>query len=308
MEHKVEVKYDSQLLGCKKLLIQIRINPYDFLEVVARNYIDKKVDLEDLKEVNVSLISNCETDVIEDKYTWEYDNDPDENQLKPPVNTDGKPVGNSWKQLIVTLRSNVTTSFGQLYHILNGINTLNILNERKKKKRKNKQKEKKNKESGNTGGVSEVDLDDFLEIPDKNKEYLKNLKKMKGMDREISSWTANQFGVYMKSKFKQVYGTDSFEFSSFEGKQNIKLAKGREWSIIKKQLIDVFHDNNLTNQDILNYINWVFDSKSLTLKFPVNLSLICSKSLITNWIVTERSKGNGSVIKDVELEDIDFDF
>lgn len=97
-------------------------------------------------------------------------------------------------------------------------------------------------------------------------------------DREIESWTANQFHQYIQKKFIETYGFESFE---------LKHHKGKLWSKIKKQLIDVFIDEEKTKQDLKDYIDWMYDVKSDDVKTRIGLGFLCSPSFMDEFFASK---------------------
>lgn len=268
MQHNLVSLIQSQVKvlkdGKRVLQIQVKIDSYSVIENVAR---DRGEPVDD---VIIGVILNNEGNSEIDVEEVYEDGTSDSQSIKV------RDLG--CKQLYVTIRSRVLTVYSNMIKY--------ISNTKEKKVSKD----------------LEVDDFDFLEMPGKSKEYLNKLKKSDDKFDNLEKWTANQFGTYMRDKFKERYGTNSFEFVSFEGKPSSHSAKGREWTIIKRNLINVFIKGGFTNAHVVEYINWMFDEKSHSVKFPLNLGFVCSKALITEWRVHEQDNVNKATRKETELQ------
>jgi len=111
--------------------------------------------------------------------------------------------------------------------------------------------------------------------------------------KDVSKWVSKDFWLYMKKKYYEQYGTDSFElvadsvaFSSgyYSGYDAMNRAMGRTLSIIKYGLIEEFKKAGYDSDGLKDYIDWIYDDKAGRLSFPVTLAFIKSKALITEWI------------------------
>lgn len=136
-----------------------------------------------------------------------------------------------------------------------------------------------------------VDLDGFST----SKKVQKCIEKAKIKNEkkdDVMKWTANQFMNYMQEKFTSTYGHNSLEFNSISGKTYNNAAKGIIWVTIKKRLIELFKSNGMTNVDVVEYIDWMYDKKSIELKFPVTLNFLCNAGVITEWMMIKKNGGN----------------
>ena len=97
-------------------------------------------------------------------------------------------------------------------------------------------------------------------------------------DSEIESWTANQFLLHIQKKFIETYGFESFE---------LKHHKGKLWSKIKKQLIDVFIIEGKTKQELKDYIDWMYYVKSDDVKTRIGLGYLCSPSFMDEFFASK---------------------
>lgn len=159
-------------------------------------------------------------------------------------------------------------------------------------------------------GKTEVDADDLFHEHKGAKKALKGIKnwgkaksekpqKIKIKNRKkkkvIGKWNSADFLEYMKEKFKEAYGVDSFELNNADnGIVNMKTAKGRAYAIIKHQLLDVFKKAGYSNEHLKMYIDWVYETKAGKLRNPITLAFVRSQSLITEWITSVTGKVNQS--------------
>ncbi len=164
-----------------------------------------------------------------------------------------------------------------------------------------------------TQAIDDGTDDDFVV----SKKAMKVLKKFQKKNTKIvsdsadaSSWTSKQFHEYMQKKFTKTYHHDSLEFNLIGNNFYSKKASGILWTNIKHKLINVFEGSGMTKVDLKNYIDWMFDVKSATMKFPITLGFISNKGVMTEWIINNKKKKqthhqsnnkNGSSIKIVNV-------
>jgi len=110
-----------------------------------------------------------------------------------------------------------------------------------------------------------------------------------GVRKNVLKWTSADYLKYIGYKFENVYGLKSIEMTPY------KSRKGITYSIIKNLLINVFESAGYTKVDLKNYIDWVYDSKSKNVDFPITLSFLKFKGLITEYLA--RSKGKKRIKK-----------
>lgn len=130
-----------------------------------------------------------------------------------------------------------------------------------------------------------------------NKNALKVLKKYQRMNTksiegtaDASAWSSKQFHEYMQKKFTKTYNQDSLEFNVIGNNFYSKKASGILWTNIKRKLIDVFENSGMTKSDLKEYIDWMFDVKSVHVKFPITLNFLSSRGVMTEWMVKNKKK------------------
>jgi len=116
-------------------------------------------------------------------------------------------------------------------------------------------------------------------------------------DVPIEKWTSHQFLEYMSDKFNQTYGFKSMEFGTVGGKSYSKTAKGILYVNIKNKLILTFKEIGLTNQDLKDYIDYLYDVKVADLDFPITLNFIVSKVVLTQWLHISSKIKRKNVVK-----------
>jgi len=116
-----------------------------------------------------------------------------------------------------------------------------------------------------------------------NESAKQRLQKMVGYGKvDIEEWSSEQFMKMIKDKFKKAYGTNAFEFGNSD---SLPPAKGRIYSKIKNNLIGAFEGMGLKKTDLCSYIEWAYGMKAKQISFPITLSFLCSKDLMTEWMV-----------------------
>lgn len=135
----------------------------------------------------------------------------------------------------------------------------------------------------------EVDEDSF-QMSKKVKQLLDaDEKKFKnnGFSKKINDWNALTFSKYIAMKFKGAYGVGSFEFNRTV---NVREAEGKVRAMISNVLVKGFKKNGLDNSGVRKYIDWIYDVKSNSVKTPITIHLLCSSSMITEWMVVSSGK------------------
>jgi hypothetical protein len=154
-------------------------------------------------------------------------------------------------------------------------------------------KEVKERSKGDSKGkmdsIVELDVTDEMFTESKlakrfvNKNKLWKKRKQKRLDKNIKNWNSMDFLNYMKTKFKNTYGHESFEF---DRATKYKAPKGKLLVVIKSKLIKGFAKIGYDNRHVKSYIDWVYDIKAGKIKFPVTFWFLISDSLITEWIAS----------------------
>lgn len=293
MQHNMTVIIESQIKtmsnGKRKLFIQSRLNGYNVLETVARDRLEK------VDEVQLGIMINGsenDSEIVQEIWTLP------EPELSSPLVRKNDGEINNCSQLFITLRSKVTLIYN---------NILYFVKQEGKEKRKKYQERKEKEKPLKTGILDQgVELDDFDSPPPESEKFMKGMKNKKSIWLDVSKWTANQFGKFMSDEFKKVYGTSSFEFTSFHGQENRRTATGKQWMIIRQNIMTPFHKAGYENSDIKKYIEWAFSEKSKQTPFPLNLGFLSSKSLMSEWMVMGRKKQKFTG-KNVKLDDSEYD-
>jgi hypothetical protein len=117
-----------------------------------------------------------------------------------------------------------------------------------------------------------------------------NIKEKARMKSGLDKWNANDFLVYINNQYKKAYGKGNFEIETTR-------QKGKLYVYVKGGLIDSFVKSGMTKEDVKKYIDWVYGVKVKKGNIVIGLSLLCSKSLINEWVtvkdkIQERIKVN----------------
>lgn len=126
---------------------------------------------------------------------------------------------------------------------------------------------------------------------DKNKK--RNVDVQSYKTRIIDSWTAKQFLEQMRDLFVEKYNMESMEFNQYAPGVSSN-SPGKLNSMVKWGLQEFLKKQGFTNQDILDYVKWMFSFKADQLSYPVMLSSILSKSMMTEWQYWKASKSGGA--------------
>ena len=100
--------------------------------------------------------------------------------------------------------------------------------------------------------------------------------------RPVEEWKANDFLCHMHKLFVLKYDMESFEFNQYAPGIESK-SPGKLFSIVDSQLIKFFAKQKLDNSTVKEYVEWVFTVKAEQLGYPIMLSTIISKSMMTEW-------------------------
>ena len=130
----------------------------------------------------------------------------------------------------------------------------------------------------------------------KRKQALHNHK----IKRPIEDWKANDFLKYMHEQYVKTYGTISVTFNKY-AKGMITNSYAKLFTVIKRELQDVFKLQGLDNDDLKKYIDWMFKVKSKQLDFPITLSTLMWPTTMDEWVFKEKNK---SYIRPLSRQDV----
>lgn len=99
------------------------------------------------------------------------------------------------------------------------------------------------------------------------------------MGRQIVKWTSHEFLKYASDLYRRAYGHVSLDLEQSlhgERRQGVVVAR------IKKSLVKRFLRLGLKNEDVVKYLDWLFEEKAEAL--DINLGVICSRALQSEWM------------------------
>lgn len=144
------------------------------------------------------------------------------------------------------------------------------------------------------GRKNVMEVDDFdVEVKGELKKRIKKIERVKeNVDKPISKWNSYDFLSFIKKKFKDAYGFNTFEIQSSKQLRNGAGGAGRIVAMTNTALIKKFRKQGLTKNDLAKYIAWVYEEKAMKIKFPVTMAFLCSNTLITEWFAKLSKNGN----------------
>lgn len=100
-------------------------------------------------------------------------------------------------------------------------------------------------------------------------------------------WNKNTFLGYVGFMFKETYGIDSIEIDRSRN-SNSNITRARSFGSITL-IINKFKEMKMNNDDIKEYIDWVFKYKSG--RITVSFGFLKSDNVIQDWVVHRKRSG-----------------
>jgi hypothetical protein len=146
-------------------------------------------------------------------------------------------------------------------------------------------------------GTNETEDEFADDIGKENPADKLNKKKKKHIIRpEILEWKSNDFLEYMHQLFVNKYNIESYEFNQYAPGRQSK-SEGKLFTVVKQSLITFFSGQGMDNIDLKEYIDWMFIVKAEQLGFPIQLSTITSRSMMTEWQYWKTTSGKKTTKK-----------
>ena len=260
MKHKLTIEFDSYRKG-KDMNIVLKINFLDILTKVSRR---RKMKY---KTVGLSILNVLPRNSVKINMLRELS----DTEKKLVEELGEEHIGSPDVFNLTTLRSNVV----RFYNRLKAIGGKEMRDEGFREK-------------GAEDRGSVVVADDFGESKYVTT-FLNGSEKWhkdKKFTKHIDQWNSVTFIKYAQSKFEETYGVGSFEYNRvLKGKD----AEGKVRSMVANILIRGFKKHNMNNSHVREYIDWVYDIKSTDIQPIITVHLLCSKSLITEWMTLKLS-------------------
>ena len=103
--------------------------------------------------------------------------------------------------------------------------------------------------------------------------------------KKADEWKSQDFLHLASDLYRKTYGHVSLDLEQDvhgERRQGVIVVR------IKKSLVQRFQRLDLTNQDVIDYIEWLFDTKAANL--DINVGVICSRALQSEWLSARQAK------------------
>lgn len=127
---------------------------------------------------------------------------------------------------------------------------------------------------------------------------IQNSDEIKNKTLAVNKWKAKHFLDYIRKKHKETYGHGGTLQFLAENNSVGTGYTGRDLTMIKNGLIKLLVGKKignkvLGNEDVKDYIDFVYDNISPELDYPVTLAFLKSRNVIDGWLFKDVSENAG---------------